>query len=252
VASNLGLELAHLLERPTALVDLNLEFGDIACAFDCEPTYSVADLCRSGSELDRTMVEAAMHVLPCNVHLLARPAKIQDAPEVAPEAVEKLLVLLSGVYSNVVVDLPRGFNFFSATAVERADLVLIVAQLTVPSIRNARRIYELLRQMNANMDNVEIVLNRYKADFQRITREDVERHFRRPVFGVIPNDYRQVAACLDFGHPILANSPKSPARVAIHEMAKKIAAEFKSEEASSPQRKGLFGRLLGKKEPVRG
>lgn len=250
VTCNLALELSHLTDRPSALVDLNLEFGDLACAFDCEPTYSVADLCRQGTELDRTIIESAMQVLPSNVHLLARPEKVQDAHAVAPESVESLLEFLSNMYTTVVIDLPRGFSFFSAAAVERANLVLIVTQLSVPSIRNASRIYELLKQMGADMDTVEIVLNRCKADYERITPDDVEQHFGRPVFGMIPNDYRRVMASLDLGQPILVESPRSPARMAIYEMAKKITSELKSEEAASPQRKGLFGRLWGRKEPA--
>jgi pilus assembly protein CpaE len=251
IACNLALELAHLTERPSALVDLNLEFGDVACAFDCKPAYSVADLCRTGTELDRTMVESAMHVLPCDVHLLGRPEQLQDAHEVAPESVEKLLEMLGGTYANVVIDLPRGFSFFSAVAIERADLVLIIAQLTVHSVRNASRIYELLRHMGADIDRLEVVLNRCKAEFERITPEDVEKHFARPVFGMIPNDYRRVAASLDLGNPSRANAPKNSACVAIQNMAKKIASELQGVEAVTPQPRGLFGRLWGKKESAR-
>ncbi len=251
LACNLALELTHLTDRPSALVDLNLEFGDVACAFDCKPKYSVADLAGDGADIDRGVVEAAMHVLPCNVHLLARPESIEDAHRVAPEAVERLLDLLASIYPNVVLDLPRGFNFFNAAAVNRADLILIVAQLSVPSIRNARRVYELLIQMRADPEKVEIVLNRCKADFERITPDDVERHFARRIFGMIPNDYRRVQASKDLGHPMLVDSPNSPARMAIHEMAKKIATELKSDEAALPQRKGLLGRLWGKKQPAK-
>ena len=251
IACNLAIELSHLTDRPAALVDLNLEFGDVACAFDCEPAYSVADLCRTGTELDRTIIESAMHALPCDVHVLARPDSTRDAQEVAPENVEKLLEFLASMYANVIVDLPRGFNFFSAAAIEHANLVLVVAQLSVPSIRNASRIYQLLKQMGANMDSVEVVLNRCKADYERINPTDVAEHFGRPVFGTIPNDYRRVMASLDLGQPILTDSPRSPARMAIYEMAKKIASDPLDDEPGSDQRKGLFGRLWGRKEPVR-
>jgi pilus assembly protein CpaE len=250
IACNLALELAQVTERPCALVDLNLEFGDVAAAFDCKPAYSVADLCADGGELDGTIVDSAMHRLPGNMHLLARPQNMEDAHRVAPELVERLLNLLTETYQNVVLDLPRGFNFFNAAAVDRADLILIVAQLSVPSIRNARRVHELFLQMNVAEDNLQIVLNRYKAEFERITLADVEQHFARPVFALIPNDYRRVRASLDLGQPILADSPKSPARLAINEMARKIASESRSHDFEGADRKGFFGRLWNKKQPV--
>ena len=246
IACNLVMELAPLVDRPSALIDLNLEFGDVACAFDCKPSYSVADLCNDDTEIDRTMVEAAMHVLPCNVHLLPRPDRMESAHQIAPEGVTRLLDTLATIYPYVVIDLPRGMSFFSAAAVDRVDLVLIVAQLSVPAIRNATRIHELLLKMNADPENIEIVLNRCKADFEKISPDDVETHFRKPIFAMIPNDYRRVRASQDFGQPILVESPNSPARMAISEMAKKIAASVNGEDASPAPRKGLFGRLWSK------
>ena len=242
IACNLARELADLTDRPCALVDLNLEFGDVTGAFDCKPQYSLADVCRIGCEIDRTMAEAAVHELPCNVHILARPDNIAEAHEIAPENVERLLELLAGVYPHVVVDLPRSFNFFTSTAVDRADLVLIVAELSVPSIRNTRRVYDLLRQVGAPEQNIEIVLNRHKAEHERITAEDVERHFARPIFATIPNDYQRVKAALDLGHPILTHAPNSPARLAIQRMAKKFA-HGDADGADTPKRKRLLSRL---------
>lgn len=251
IACNLASELAQVTDRPSALVELNLEFGDVACAFDCEPDYSVADLCTDGADLDRTIVEAAMHKVSAKLHLLARPQRMEDAHRVAPELVGRLLGLLAEIYANVILDLPRGFNFFNAAAVDRADLILIIAQLSVPSIRNAQRIHELFLQMNIAEEKVELVLNRCKADFERITPSDVERQFGRRIFAKIPNDYRRVGASLDLGQPILTDSPKSPARLAIHEMARKIANEPESDEPASAQRKkGLLGRLWGRKQTV--
>ncbi len=244
VACNLALELGYVTERPTALLDLDLEFGDVAASFDCRPEFSVADLCMEGAELDATVIESAMHQLPCNVHLLPRPEDIEQAHQIAPELVAQTLDLLGGIYANVVLDLPRSYNFFSSAAVERADLLLIVAQLSVPSIRNAQRIYDLLMRMGAKEDSVELVLNRFKADHERISTKDVEQQFSRPVYAKIPNDYRSVAASLDLGYPIQAESPDSPARVAINELARKIATVDQQPSASA-ERRGLFKRLLG-------
>jgi len=250
VACNLALELAHLTDRPSALLDLNLEFGDVAASFDCRPKYSLADLCLDDADLDRTMVESAIHTLPCNVHILGRPENLEDTQEVQPDKLDRLLNLLSGMYANIVLDLPRHFSPLNSAALERADMVLIIAQLSVPSIRNARRLYDLLLQSGVDEECVEIVLNRYKADHERISPDDVEQHFARPVFAMIPNDYRRVMAALDFGHPILADAPTSPARMAIYEMAKKITQDLKGEEAEAQQRRGIFGRILGKKQSV--
>lgn len=249
IACNLAIELTSLSERPAGLVDLNLDFGDAAATFDVAPKYTVVDICKGDTDLDRTMVEAAMHELPCNVHVLARPHRLEDAHLVTPEGIGRVLELLSNMYPYVVVDLPRACTTGNATAIERADHVLVIAQLSVASIRNAHRMVESLLQMGAEEDKLEVVINRYKADHQRIRVADVEESFGRPVFATIPNDYRCVAAALDLGHPIMTNAPQSPARVAIYEMARKIAQGGPDQEdTSSPERKSILGRLWGKRE----
>jgi len=230
---------------------LNLEYGDASFAFDCEPQFSIADVCETGSSIDRTMVESAVHQLPCSVALLSRPGKVTDARLVTPEGVEQALRVLGTMYPYVVIDLPRTFSFLSSAALEGANLVMIVAQLSIPSIRNASRVYDLLLEMDAKEENIEIVLNRCRAEHQRVRPEDVEQHFRKPVFAMIPNDYRRVTAALDFGHPIVADAPNSPARLAIQELAKTIAQSHRTgeEPLANSADQGLLKRWWGGGKP---
>lgn len=231
IATNLAIELAHVTNRRCGLVDLNLEYGDVACMFDCKAKHSASDVCRAGIEVDRHMLEGALEELPCNVSLLARPERIEDSREVTPDGVENMLRVMGQMYPFIVVDLPRAFSFLSAAALAEADHVIIITQLGIPFLRNATRIYEALCQMGASEEKVEIVLNRSNANFERLTVDDVARHFGKPVFGVIPNDYRRVTASRDLGHPILTDAPNSPARIAIQQMAVTLAARHLGEDA---------------------
>jgi pilus assembly protein CpaE len=241
VACNLAMELAHLSDRRTALVDMNLEFGDVACAFDCTPVYSVADVCHEGLQLDASMLAKAMHELPSNVSILARPERIEQVREITAEGVQAMFTVMSSLFPYVVVDLPRAADYLNASAVMDSDRILIVTQLTVPFLRNATRIHKCLLDMGADEGRIEIVLNRCKSVFERISPDDVESHFGRPLFAMIPNDYRRVQTALDFGHPIVADSPNTPARLAIQKMARLIAGEPETESAPS-----FFNRMLGR------
>ncbi len=245
VACNLAIELGHLTDRRCALVDMNLEFGDVGCAFDCTPRYSIADVCRDGVDADHLLISKAIHELPSNLAVMARPEEIEQARHVTPEGVQAMLCVMSELYPYIVVDLPRTFSFLSAAAVAQADRSLIITQPNVTSIRNATRIYRCLLQMGAEDDRVEIVLNRCKASFERISPDDIKAHFRRPVFAMIPNDYRRVQSALDLGHPVMKDSPNSPARLAIQDMARKIAGEQATAEDPAAAG-GLWGKLLGR------
>lgn len=246
LACNLALEFAHLSQKTCALVDLNIEFGDVACNFDSTPKFTLADVCRDGTDIDQSMVRSALFELPCRVALLARPEKLEDARQVSPENVEKAFRILAAMYPYVLADLPRSFNFFNASVVAQANRVLIVTQLGVPFIRNAMRLLHCMIDMGADGDCIELIVNRTSGQFERITLKDVEASFGKPIFGVVPNDSKCVMAARDLGHPLSADAPSSPARLAIHEIAKKIAG-LENPEGSSPQAKGLLNRFLGRR-----
>lgn len=245
ISCNLAMELAHVIHRRVGLVDMNLEFGDVCSSFDISPTYTVADICRQEVDIDRLLLGKALHELPCNVSIMARPNKIEEVFDVTPEGVDSMLRVLGTMFPFIVADLPRNYSFLNAAAVTKADRILIVTQLGVPFIRNATRVYDRLLHMGVGDGVVEIVLNRCNANFERIKPEEVEAHFGQPIFAMIPNDYRRVQTSLDFGHPMMADSPTSPARLAIQEMARKLAsAEITvAEEVASPMRNSLFGRF---------
>jgi pilus assembly protein CpaE len=254
LACNLALELGRVTGRRVGLVDMDLQFGDVACAFDLVPKHSVADVCREGIIIDRTLLEMALDELPCKVSVLARPENLEDAEEVSPGAVEQLFRWLAQMYPFTVVDLPRHFSLATLAAIRSADRILIVSQLGVPFLRNASRIYECLLQAGIGEGVMEFVLNRCNANYERIKPQEVEKHFRRPVFATIPNDYKRITASRDMGHPILTTAPNSPARLAIHELARKLASDH-LDKATEQQGKGGFFRMFRRKrskpkEPV--
>jgi len=243
VACNLAIELAHLTEKECALVDMDLQYGDVACAFDVKPRFTLADVCHTDMEIDRTALESALTKLPCNVSLLARPEHVDKAEEVSAEVVSQMFGILSQLFPFAVVDVPRYFSPAVHAALGSVGRVLIVTQLTVPQLRHATRIYEALIGFGTGEEKIEIVLNRCNAHYERIKPTEVEQHFGRPIFAVIPNDYKNIGVSRDRGHPLMADSSNSPARLAISDLARSLAGEHMSEERLRSPERGLFGRF---------
>ena len=235
VACNLAIELASLIGRECGLVDLNVELGDVGCLFDTQPIYSLADVCKEGVDLDHVMLEKGFHKLNCNVAILVRPHRLEEAYEIAPEGIVSMLNEARGLYPFVVVDLPRSFGPTTVAALQDTDRLLIVTQLTVASIRNATRINDWLRQMGTPEANIGIVLNRGTSSIGHITSEDVEAHFGKPIFANIPNDYRRVQSSLDVGYSTVKEDGRNPVQLAIREMARKIASDLLSQQDAEQQ-----------------
>lgn len=246
IACNLALEIAQLTERECALLDLELQFGDVAFSFDCEPKFDLHDLSTAGASLDRSILSSAITALPCKVAILARPEMIEQHEAVTPDTIHRVIELLTEGYENIVIDVPRGMNSCGAVAFGQADIIFIVCQLSVPSIRNAKRYYDALLRMGIPDDRLQFVVNRGDGRNGRVTIKDMEETAQKPIYACIPNDYQFVARSIDFGRPIAALDRNSPVRAAIRKMARKIIAEPGSNGADNDDRRGLFSRLLGK------
>lgn len=247
IACNLALEIGNLADRDCALVDLDLQFGDVALNFDSEPRYTIHDLAETGHELDRAVLSSTVTTLPCKVAFLARPDTIEQSDAITPEIVHRVLELMTVVYENVVVDVPGVFEPRTIAALGQADLILIVCQLSVPSLRNAKRLMDTLSHMGVPQERMEVVVNRSDGKAGRITEADVETTMKKKVFAAIPNDYQFVARSIDFGRPIAAMDRNSPVRAAIRKIARKIITEKTNAQPEPKEpKKGLISRLLSK------
>jgi len=245
ICANLAIELAQLAAEPCALVDLQLEFGSVATYFDLHPTHTIADLTTAPNEIDARITEQALTILPSKVAVLARPQRIEQVAQIDPERIAQILKILTHAHDAVIVDTPRRFDRVGITALEMANSVLLVLQLSVPSIRNAQRLYKGLVQYGMPPEKIHPVVNRFTRN-SPISPQDVEQHLNTSVFAVIPNDYQTVQAALDFGRPLLSDSPDSPVRKAIAKMAGRIyRGDFDSAKSKSERKAGLLSRWLG-------
>ncbi|MBI4718116.1 MAG: AAA family ATPase [Planctomycetes bacterium] len=246
IACNLAMEVAHLTDKPCGLVDMDFQFGDAAINFDCDPKYTFYDLAESGGHVDRTVLAGVLTSLPCQVHLLARPDKVEQCEAINADVVHHTLDLMATVYETTIVDLPRHVDPSITAALGQADLIIIVCQLLVPSIRNVNRYREMLLRLGIPEERIEVVVNRGDSSGGRITSKDLEETIGKPIFASIPNDYQFVSRSLDFGRPIAAIDRGNPVRAAIGKMGRRILGDAVQESGKTGARRGLLGRLLAK------
>lgn len=246
IACNLAIELAAVTEKRCALMDLDLQFGDVAAQFDCEPEYTLHDVAVSTGQLDRAVLEKVLTDLPCHVSLLPRPEEIEQYEEVTSEVVHDAIELLLSMFETVVIDVPKRLDSVTFAALGRADLIVLVCQLLVPNIRNTNRFFEAMKKAGIATDRIEVVVNRDDSSGGRITTKDLENIIQKPIFARIPNDYHFVAQSLDFGQPIAGEEKGNPVRTELRKIAKQIVTDSGPNELREEPRRGFLGRFLSK------
>src|SRR3982751_5682907 len=160
VAVNCGVELARLTKRSTIVVDMKACLGEVALFLGVRPRFTVLDAIENLHRLDKNFLAELVAKHKSGLDILAgseqfdRPGA-QDAP-----AVEELLRVLAKTYDYIVIDAGNVVNSISVAALYAADTIFLVTNPDVPSIRNAQRLVDRVRQLGAGSERVKILLNR--------------------------------------------------------------------------------------------
>jgi pilus assembly protein CpaE len=240
-AGNLAVSLASSA-RKVALIDLDLQFGDIGLALGLSPERTLYDLVRSGGSLDAEKLEDFLAVHPSGVRALLAPVRPDQAGIVTPEFLKEVYRLLLEMHDYVIVDTPPAFTPEVIGAVDTSSEACVVSMLDSPSLKNSKLGIETLELMDYQ-GRVRVVLNRADSNVG-ITPEDVVAILGRKPDVLIPSD-RNVVRAVNQGEPIAMVNPRSDAARAFRVLAGLYLADEGSANGASPRRRLLRGRRGG-------
>jgi pilus assembly protein CpaE len=231
LAVNLALTL-HNEDTRVALVDGNLQFGDIAVFMNEQGKNTIVDLAPRADELDPEIVEEVMlkHVAS-GIHILAAPSRPEYAEKVSSGQFTRVLEYLSQIYAYVVVDTASVLTDVTLAAIDVSDVVILVTTQDIPSIKNCRLFLDLLQTLGIARERILFVMNRYDKRIN-ITPERVAENLKQEVSLVIPLDEATVMKAVNRGVPFVLESKNQPASRGILSLAESVRARIAAQEAT--------------------
>jgi pilus assembly protein CpaE len=228
IAANVAYALAEGQAQRVAFIDLNCQFGDASLyVSERAPVTTVADVARQIHRLDAAFLAASMiEVLP-NFGVLAAPEEPEQAMHIRPEHIDALLWLAATQYDVVVVDAGRSLDALSVRAMDQSEAVFPVLQLTLPFVRDAKRLLRALSGLGYGKDKIKLIVNRHEKGGQ-IRVDDAVEALGHPVFRTIPNSFTTVAASINQGTPIVKLAARDPVAKAVREMAVSLVESKRS------------------------
>jgi pilus assembly protein CpaE len=228
IACNVAASLAA--HSKTALVDLDLVQGGVAGYFDARPRYTIADVMESGEKVDKQLLDNALAVhLKSKLAILARPELPEDTQRVNATGVQRLLHILGRMFDYVVIDSRMSIDPVYSAAIQSADVNLIVMQLNVPSARNAERFVGTLRRMGIESSKIKIIVNRFVKKGWDIEPSEVERAMGLKITWLVPNDFKNAIAAINYGEPVVIRAPRSEISVSLAGLAQMVGGQDKTE-----------------------
>jgi pilus assembly protein CpaE len=243
LAANLAVLMAGMSERRAAIVDLDLEVGDVATFLNMKAEHSILDLVDPQGGLDTTLVRSALAPHASGLMVLAQPEDAADADRIRAADVGQALSRLKTMFEYVVVDTNRRFDERTLEALDLADHILLLVSLDLPTIRNARRCLEVFRRLG-HAERLKLILNRHRPSKGT---ERLERSFGFPIYWRLPDDYATAISSINAGVPATEVAADTELARGLKALAARLAghspsAAFKAPPARS--RGGLLRRLL--------
>src|SRR6266404_3546555 len=186
LAVSLAFKLAALTKSETALVDLDLQRGDVASFVNLAPVHSLATIAAAPGEVDEIFLASALTRHPSGVSILTAPPTMEEAESVTDREVEIALRLMRSQFGFTIVDTPRVITAPVAAAFEESDRILVLTDLSVPSVRAAHRAFELLARLEIPHDRAELVITQVGGGPVDVRK--VEQVMGRETFASIPHD----------------------------------------------------------------
>jgi pilus assembly protein CpaE len=240
-AANLAASLAQGGHR-VAVVDLDLQFGDLGLALGLQPERTIYDLARSGGSLDSQKVDAYLADHLSGARVLLAPVRPDQAQTITVDFLKEVYGLLRSMFDFVVVDTPPNFTPEVIVSVDASTSICMVGMLDAPSLKNTKLGLETLELMGYPSDRVRVVLNRADTNVG-ISHADVVAVLGRAPDVLVPSQ-RDVVRSINAGEPIVMMAKRSEPAKAFRALAELFMNERAT--AGPRQRAGRGLRLLGR------
>jgi pilus assembly protein CpaE len=249
LTTNLGTAIAEITGEDTAVVDLDVDMGDVFTYFGREPSASITDLMALGEgashdDIREVGVEVAPHVWAFG----APPDPAAEAP--AGEAVGKFLRTLRSDFNYVVVDASVDYSDSALVCFDLSDVICLVTALDVVGVKHLSKALDTLLTIGLPRERFRVVLNRADSKVG-LDASDVERVMKISVDAMIPSS-RLVPTSLNKGRPVVIDEPNSDISSSIRHLAMRfsglsqdvadVSMNGDASDRAGKKRRGLFAK----------
>jgi pilus assembly protein CpaE len=217
VAVNLAATLGAHANR-VALLDFSMQFGDVAAALNLPTERTVTDLLMDEHTADGGLIQQAMVEGPAGVSVLLAPTSPEVADFVTAKHLRELIGVLRGSYDHIVIDTAAYLTEASLGILDLAQHVVLVTDLSVTGVKNARLTRGVLDTLRIDPELVYIVAN-HRESAGELDRTGAESFLGARIASEIPHDAAVVASSVNEGVPFVVSSPATAVSAAVRAVA---------------------------------
>ncbi|CAA9308696.1 MAG: Type II/IV secretion system ATPase TadZ/CpaE, associated with Flp pilus assembly [uncultured Friedmanniella sp.] len=208
VATNLAVGLARTAPQATVLVDLDIQFGDVASGLNLDPEYFLPSAVSGAASRDTMVLKTFLTLHETGLYVLAAPESPIEADGISADDVRRLLRTLAGEFRYVVVDTAPGLSEHTLAVLDETSDLVLLSSMDVPGLRGLRKELETLRTLDLLGQRRQLVVN-FADPATGLSAADVEATIGAPVDVLLPRS-KAAPTSVNLGVPLLQSGTRDP------------------------------------------
>ncbi len=218
LAINLAVALRQRTGKRVAVVDGDFFYGNVGTYLGVPPARSIMDLVAVIDELDAEVADRVLIRHASGIRVLLSPLRPDQAAEITPEQIHRLLEFLSTIYDYLVIDCQTVIDQRLMPALDLATDVMLVVTPEMGCLKNMRILLDQFADVGIDLKKVRVVLNRAASNVE-IEARDIEQAFKQKIAFSLSSGGRPVVLSINRGVPLVMEQPKHPISQQIMHMA---------------------------------
>jgi MinD-like ATPase involved in chromosome partitioning or flagellar assembly len=241
IATNMAVVLAQHEKKRVALLDYDLQFGDISVILNLSDGKNIADMVKDEGELTTEILEDYMIRHFSGVDILSAPLFPQDAEYITADHTEKILQILRKNYDHIIVDTAGSFDEVNLRAMDLADRIILVTTRDIVTIKNTRTSLNILESLNYR-DKVRVLLNKSDQDLG-VDLADLEKGLEIIVAHQINGDEKALVQSINKGVPVVISQSNADISKAFKKLCERLIHSRRGGNGEK-ENKGIITRMF--------
>lgn len=224
IATNLAVALSLKTTYKVAIVDMDLQFGDVALFLNIIPRSTIRELVHNFDHLNVQMLDEYMHSCGDSLKVLVAPRRPEDAEAVTGSHVTAIIETLRQSYDYIIVDTVPSFQDTIIALLDATDEVLMISATDLPTIKNVKLGIEIIKNLGCSEDKIKLILNWAESE-SGISKHEVEKMLNQGFIATLPSDWKTVLASVNRGIPFVVSNPETNVSQGVFQLAKLVTGE---------------------------
>lgn len=233
IAINLAVALRDTTKQRVAVLDANLQFGDVGVMLNLATNRTIADIVDNKHEPDEDLLNSVLASHTSGVKALLPPPRPEIAELVTAEHVRRILAVMQKMFDYIIIDTGKAINDVLLAAFDMAEQIILVTTYEISSLKDAKLFFEVTQALEYPKTKTMLLINRYDGK-GGINPRDIEANIKHPVTGTIARDDKLAALALSRGIPFVITQRGAHISQAIFALAKLVKREEEPQVVITP------------------